>query len=58
MVFNARGEVIGWYVKNYAGTPFIKRRSDGTYDFSALKNGKSIINMVGGASRSSCRLRA
>lgn len=47
VVFNARGEVIGWYVKNYAGTPFIKRRSDGTYDFSALKNGKSIINMVG-----------
>lgn len=49
IVFNARGEVIGWYVKSYAGTPFIKKRGDGTYDFSALQNSKSIVNMVGGA---------
>ncbi|GAA5533154.1 YidC/Oxa1 family membrane protein insertase [Deinococcus aluminii] len=47
VVFNARGEVIGWYVKSYAGTPFIKKRADGTYDFSALKNSKTIVNMVG-----------
>ncbi|WP_198296280.1 membrane protein insertase YidC [Deinococcus sp. DB0503] len=47
VVFNARGEVIGWYVKSYAGTPFIKKRADGTYDFSALKNTKTIVNMVG-----------
>ncbi|GAA5511419.1 membrane protein insertase YidC [Deinococcus carri] len=47
VVFNARGEVIGWYVKSYAGTPFIKKRPDGTYDFSALKTSKTIVNMVG-----------
>ncbi|MDP9765008.1 MULTISPECIES: YidC/Oxa1 family membrane protein insertase [Deinococcus] len=46
VVFNARGEVIGWYVKGYAGTPYIKER-DGTYDFSALQNQKGIVNMVG-----------
>ncbi|WP_034387147.1 YidC/Oxa1 family membrane protein insertase [Deinococcus sp. YIM 77859] len=47
VVFNARGEVIGWYVKPYAGTPYIKKRADGTYDFSALKSGRGIVNMVG-----------
>ncbi|WP_221088122.1 membrane protein insertase YidC [Deinococcus aquaedulcis] len=47
VVFNERGEVIGWYVKSYAGTPFIKRRADGSYDFSALQNQKGIVNMVG-----------
>ncbi|SEJ12031.1 YidC/Oxa1 family membrane protein insertase [Deinococcus reticulitermitis] len=49
VVFNARGEVIGWYVKSYAGTPFIKKKADGTYDFSALINQKAgIVNMVAG----------
>ncbi|UBV43304.1 YidC/Oxa1 family membrane protein insertase [Deinococcus taeanensis] len=48
VVFNARGEIIGWYVKGYAGTPYIKRKSDGTYDFSALSNQKGIVNMVSG----------
>ncbi|MFC4639026.1 YidC/Oxa1 family membrane protein insertase [Deinococcus hohokamensis] len=48
VVFNARGEVIGWYVKGYAGTPYIKRRADGTFDFSALQNQKGIVNMVAG----------
>ena len=48
VVFNARGEVIGWYVKGYAGTPYIKKRADGTYDFSALTNQKGIVNMVAG----------
>ncbi|MXV18138.1 membrane protein insertase YidC [Deinococcus xianganensis] len=48
VVFNARGEVIGWYVKNYAGTPYIKKRADGTYDFSALTDQKGIVNMVAG----------
>ncbi len=47
VVFNARGEVIGWYIKGYAGTPFIKQRADGTYDLSALQQQKSVINMVG-----------
>ncbi|WP_180970150.1 YidC/Oxa1 family membrane protein insertase [Deinococcus planocerae] len=47
VVFNARGEVIGWYVKSYAGTPFIRTRPDGTYDFSALKDQRGIVNMVG-----------
>lgn len=48
VVFNRRGEVIGWYVKGYAGTPYIKRRADGTYDFSALQNQRGIVNMVAG----------
>ncbi|WP_339095547.1 YidC/Oxa1 family membrane protein insertase [Deinococcus sp. VB343] len=49
VVFNARGEVIGWYVKSYAGTPYIKKKADGTYDFSALQNQKGgIVNMVAG----------
>lgn len=48
VVFNARGEVIGWYAKGYAGTPYIKKRADGTYDFSALTNQKGIVNMVAG----------
>ncbi|PTA67829.1 YidC/Oxa1 family membrane protein insertase [Deinococcus arcticus] len=48
VVFNNRGEVIGWYVKNYAGTPYIKRRADGTYDFSALREQKGIFNLVAG----------
>lgn len=47
VVFNRRGEVIGWYAKPYAGTPFIKRRADGTYDFGALQNQRGIVNMVG-----------
>lgn len=47
IVFNNRGEIIGWYVKNYAGTPYIKKRN-GSYDFSALKNDRSIANMVNG----------
>ncbi|MBB5235061.1 YidC/Oxa1 family membrane protein insertase [Deinococcus budaensis] len=47
VVFNARGEVIGWYVKSYAGTPFIKQRPDGSYDFSALREQRGIVNMVG-----------
>lgn len=47
VVFNARGEVIGWYVKSYAGTPFIKQRPDGSYDFSALQNQRGIVDMVG-----------
>lgn len=51
VVFNARGEVIGWYVKGYAGTPYIKRNADGTYNFDALKNSRSIVNMVGGAAQ-------
>lgn len=46
IVFNQRGEVIGWYVKNYAGSPFIKKTKDG-YDFTALKQERAIINMVG-----------
>ncbi|GGR91058.1 membrane protein insertase YidC [Deinococcus sedimenti] len=48
VVFNARGEIIGWYVKGYAGTPYIKKKGDGTYDFSALTNQKGIVNMVAG----------
>lgn len=47
VVFNGRGEVIAWYVKNYAGTPYIRKTAQG-YDFSVLKNSKSIVNMVGG----------
>ena len=46
VVFNDRGEIIGWYVKSYAGTPYI-RNKDGSYDFSALKEQKGITNMVG-----------
>lgn len=46
IIFNSRGEVIGWYVKNYAGTPFIKQRRDGSYDFSGLKTSSAILNMV------------
>lgn len=49
VVFNARGEVIGWYIKSYAGTPYIKKKADGTYDFTALSNQKAgIVNMVNG----------
>ncbi|ANE43030.1 membrane protein insertase YidC [Deinococcus puniceus] len=47
VVFNDRGEVIGWYVKLYAGTPFIKKDSTGKYDFTALKAQRSIMNLVG-----------
>lgn len=46
VVFNGRGEVIGWYVKPSAGTPYIKNKN-GVYDFSALQNQKGIVNMVG-----------
>ena len=48
VVFNDRGEIIGWYVKSYAGTPYIKNRN-GSWDFSALKDQKGIANMVGQA---------
>ncbi|RJF73043.1 protein translocase component YidC [Deinococcus cavernae] len=48
VVFNDRGEVIGWYVKSYAGTPYIKNNG-GSYDFSALRDQKGIANMVGQA---------
>lgn len=47
IVFNARGEIIGWYVKPNAGTPYIKERGDGTYDFSALQEQRGVVNMVG-----------
>lgn len=58
VVFNARGEVIGWYIKATAGTPSIKKNKDGTYNFDAFINrhddktfdikGKgALINMVG-----------
>lgn len=47
VVFNDRGEVIGWYVKGYAGTPYIKKDRNGNYDFSTLKSQKGIVNMVG-----------
>ncbi|WP_291430036.1 membrane protein insertase YidC [Deinococcus sp.] len=46
VVFNARGEVIGWFVKQNAGTPYIKQ-VNGVWDFSALKNQKLMPNMVG-----------
>lgn len=47
VVFNARGEVIGWFVKGYAGTPYIKRNADGSANLSGLKNQASLVNMVG-----------
>lgn len=48
IVFNNRGEVIGWYIKPNAGTPFIKKNSNGQYDFSSLQQGHGgIANMVG-----------
>ncbi|MFK7603211.1 membrane protein insertase YidC [Deinococcus sp. SM5_A1] len=47
VVFNERGEVIGWFVKSYAGTPYIKRKADGTVDLSGLKAQASLVNMVG-----------
>jgi YidC/Oxa1 family membrane protein insertase len=47
VVFNARGEVIGWFVKSYAGTPYIKRKADGSVDLSGLKAQGSLVNMVG-----------
>lgn len=47
VVFNTRGEVIGWYVKPNAGTPYIRQNADGTFDFSTLKNQKGLVNMVG-----------
>lgn len=46
IVFNNRGEVIGWYIKQTAGAPYIKEK-DGKYDFSALLNSKTVVNMVG-----------
>lgn len=51
VVFNGRGEVIGWYVKQTAGTPFIKKNG-AAYDFSALKGSKVVVNMVGQAGAS------
>lgn len=48
IVFNNKGEIIGWYVKNYAGSPYIKENADGTYDFTALQNERGIINLVNG----------
>ncbi|MFC6592344.1 membrane protein insertase YidC [Deinococcus lacus] len=56
IVFNNKGEIIGWYVKNYAGTPFIKKNADGTYNFDALHNQQGIVNLVRG--RSALRLEA
>lgn len=48
IVFDSKGEVIGWYIKPNAGTPFIHKKEDGSYDFSALQNGNGgIVNMVG-----------
>lgn len=47
VVFNARGEVVGWFVKSYAGTPYIKRNPDGSANLSGLKNQASLVNMVG-----------
>ncbi|MFB9992810.1 membrane protein insertase YidC [Deinococcus oregonensis] len=46
VVFNARGEVIGWYIKQNAGTPYIKKGANG-YDFTTLKTQKGLVNMVG-----------
>ena len=48
IVFNDRGEITGWYVKNYAGSPYIRENPDGTYDFSALQNERKILNLVNG----------
>lgn len=48
IVFNNKGEIIGWYVKNYAGSPYIKQNADGTFDFSALQNERGIFNLVNG----------
>lgn len=48
IVFNNKGEIIGWYVKTYAGSPYIKQNADGTFDFSALQNERGIINLVNG----------
>ncbi|GGM07940.1 membrane protein insertase YidC [Deinococcus aerophilus] len=47
VVFNARGEIIGWFIKSYAGTPYIKRNPDGSANVSGLKNQSSLVNMVG-----------
>lgn len=47
VVFNERGEIIGWYIKSYAGTPFIRKNGDGTYNFDQLKGSKAIVSMVG-----------
>ncbi|WP_309569879.1 membrane protein insertase YidC [Deinococcus sp.] len=46
VVFNARGEVIGWYVKPTAGTPYLKK-VNGAWDFSGLKSQVAMPNMVG-----------
>ncbi|GHF46178.1 YidC/Oxa1 family membrane protein insertase [Deinococcus metalli] len=46
VVFNARGEVIGWYVKPTAGTPYIKK-TNGAWDFSSVKGQAAMPNMVG-----------
>ncbi|MFC6616375.1 YidC/Oxa1 family membrane protein insertase [Deinococcus radiophilus] len=48
IVFNNKGEIIGWYVKNYAGSPYIKENRDGTFDFTALQNERGITNLVNG----------
>lgn len=51
VVFNNKGEIIGWYVKLYTGSPYIKENPDGSYDFSALKDQKGgISNLVAGRS--------
>jgi YidC/Oxa1 family membrane protein insertase len=47
VVFNDRGEIIGWFIKSYAGTPYIKRNPDGSANVSGLKNQSSLVNMVG-----------
>ncbi|WP_084474308.1 membrane protein insertase YidC [Deinococcus pimensis] len=46
IVFNTRGEIVGWYPKVYAGTPSIKLQ-EGALSFGALKNPRT-VNLVKG----------
>ncbi|WP_241191174.1 YidC/Oxa1 family membrane protein insertase [Deinococcus psychrotolerans] len=46
VVFNYKGEIIGWYIKVNPGSQLIKE-NDGKYNFDQLKGGLS-INLVGG----------
>ena len=46
VIFNARGDVIGNYVKLNPGSQLVKQGNDGSYNFDGLK-GAAVINLLG-----------
>lgn len=48
IVFNPQGEITGWFVKVNPGAILIKQDQNGQYDFNALNNAATAINLVGG----------